>query len=64
MSLEMRKFFIVLIDVLFEFSTFAVLKPVVAKADDLVIDDNGSVTLIITDNSVLAAETKKPDTTA
>lgn len=39
------------------FTMFAA--PVLAKADDLVIEDNGAVLLIMNDNSVLAVETKQ-----
>ena len=59
----MRRLFVILLIVLFEFSTFAILKPAIAKADDLIIDDNGSVTLIITGNStpVLGDSTVKKE---
>lgn len=41
--------------------TFLVLTPIaVAKADDLIIDYSGAVSIVITDNSVLASETTNP----
>ena len=43
---------------LFE-SSFVLISPADAKADDLVIQDNGSIILLITGSGVLAAETSK-----
>lgn len=41
-------------------SSFVLISPAYAKADDLIIEDNGSITLLITNgNAVLAAETSK-----